>query len=137
MRPGLRIASAWLPAVLYMLAIWWLSSQRVDLPLESIPMRDKGLHFIEFGLLGGCFAHAVWITWPGRGVRGALAAAFFTAAFGLLDELHQAFVPGRSADVADLLADALGGTLAVVVFWSLRGRLAQRRGEAPSLVTPP
>jgi len=33
----------------------------------------------------------------------------------VLDEIHQAFVPGRSSDLADLVADGLGacaGTLA-------------------------
>jgi len=31
------------------------------------------------------------------------------AVFGLLDEVHQAYIPGRSASIADWFADILGG----------------------------
>ncbi len=126
----LRLTLAWLPALLYMLLIWWLSSQQVTLPLESIPWRDKGVHFAEYAVLGACFAHAVAITWPGRGFRGALSAWLFACAFGLLDELHQAFVPGRSADIVDLGADALGAVVAVSIVWALRAHFTRRASTA-------
>jgi len=127
-----RIALAWLPAALYVSLIWWLSSQQIELPIDRIPMRDKGIHFVEFGVLGACFAEAVWITWPGRGLRGAMVAWVFTTASGLLDELHQAYVPGRSADVGDLAADAVGAASAVLLFFALRWVLAAR-GKASRL----
>ena len=121
-----RLTLAWLPALLYMLLIWWLSSQQVALPIDSIPLRDKGVHLAEYAVLGACFAHAVAMTWPGRGLRGALTAWLLATGFGLLDELHQAFVPGRSADILDLAADALGAAVAVIVVWILRAHLTRR-----------
>jgi VanZ family protein len=39
-------------------------------------------------------------------------------AFGALDEVHQGFVPGRSQDAMDWVADAAGAALAVVL-WPL------------------
>jgi VanZ family protein len=33
-------------------------------------------------------------------------------AYGVTDEWHQSFVPGRSADAIDLVADAVGAGLA-------------------------
>ncbi|WP_457637792.1 VanZ family protein [Oceanithermus sp.] len=42
-----------------------------------------------------------------------LAALVLTVAYGLSDEWHQSFVPGRCPDLADLLADATGGFLAI------------------------
>lgn len=136
MRTLARLGLAWFPALAYMLAIWWLSSRNIDVPLDSFPLRDKGVHFLEYGLLGACFAHAVWLTWPDRGVRGLLAAMVYTVGFGLLDELHQAFVPGRTADLADLLADALGGASFALLFWLLRARSA-RGPVGPSPSAPP
>ncbi len=128
----LRVARAWVPAVLYLALIWWLSSQRIDLPLDRVPWRDKGVHFLEYFALGACFAHAVWITWSRRGQLGAVAAWLFTVASGLLDELHQALVPFRSADLLDLAADAAGALLAVVVVWTVRTHLEARAARRAS-----
>jgi VanZ family protein len=44
-----------------------------------------------------------------------------TAAIGLLDEWHQMFIPGRTAEINDFLADAAGallGVAACVIFHS-------------------
>ena len=45
----------------------------------------------------------------------AAAAVAITIAYGATDEVHQLFVPGRTGDVYDLMADAAGalaGTIA-------------------------
>jgi VanZ family protein len=111
-RTALRVALAWLPALAYMALIWWLSSIPIELPLPSIPWRDKLAHVIEYGLLGLLVARAVRGTWPLlQPARAVLVAALITAGWGYLDELHQAFVPGRDANAFDLLADAIGAVL--------------------------
>ncbi len=48
--------------------------------------------------------------------------AFLAVAFGVTDEVHQSFVPGRNADLMDLVADALGASLGAVVaaLWGRR-----------------
>jgi len=41
---------------------------------------------------------------------------FFTIVFyGLVDEIHQMFIPGRMADVRDLIADAIGGIVGILI----------------------
>lgn len=49
-----------------------------------------------------------------------------TILYGFSDEFHQLFVPGRSADMYDMAADAAGGSLFIVVF--LLFRLIQKKG---------
>ncbi len=44
--------------------------------------------------------------------------------YGLFDEWHQRFVPGRTFDVLDLLVDGMGGIVAAVVC-----RLAEHFGR--------
>ncbi len=111
-----RIALAWLPAILYTGFIWWLSAQPVLIEgVDRFPFQDKGVHFLEYGTLCLTICFAVYRTWPGRGIRAALAAVLITAALGLLDELHQGFVPARSADFDDLVAD-LAGALMFALF---------------------
>ena len=104
-----RALAAWLPALLYMGLIWTLSSFSFDAPIEHVPLRDKGVHFAEYGMLGFLLAHATLRTWPRHHVlRTAALAICITLLWGWLDEIHQAFVPGRSSDALDLVADAAG-----------------------------
>jgi len=74
---------------------------------------DKVLHAGAYGVLAGL---AAWALTRGalRSATGPvlLAAWLLATAYGATDEFHQYFVPGRSADVADLLADALGALAA-------------------------
>ena len=125
----LRIALAWVPAVAYTLLIWWLSSRAIDIAfLRYVPFEDKGVHFLEYAALAFFIAYAVVVTWGQRALSGALVAVLMTSAAGLLDEVHQAFVPGRQADTFDLLADALGAVLGALLYAgsSLLRRAARR-----------
>ncbi len=108
-RAGVVLA-AWSPAAVYMAAIWALSSFTLaGLPIERFPLGDKGVHFVEYGVLGLLLAHACFRTWPRHHVlRTASLAVLVTLLWGFVDEIHQAFVPGRSSDVLDLVADGLG-----------------------------
>jgi VanZ family protein len=93
---------------------------------------DKTQHALAYA---GLATLAVRATAGGR-VGGITVPALLTAwvvaaAYGVSDELHQAFVPGRSADVADAVADALGAAAAVVAAGAfgiiVRSRDAARR----------
>ena len=129
----LTIALSWLPVCAYTLLIWILSSQSVTIELiDSVPLRDKGVHFLEYGALGFFMAHALQMSWPRQRLR-FVAAGWLSLGLGLVDELHQAYVPGRSGDAADLLADALGigsSVLAYLLLSRLYGRRAARLVEA-------
>lgn len=102
----------WVPAVLYMGLIWTLSSMSLDLPsIDRVPLRDKGVHFLEYGGLGFLLAHATFRTWPRHSrLRTAALAILITVLWGVLDEMHQAFIPGRSPEALDVVADACGAT---------------------------
>jgi VanZ family protein len=126
-RPLVRVTLAWAPALAYMALIWWLSSVPITLPLPSIPWRDKLAHAIEYFVLGLLVARAVRGTWPLLATaRGLLLAALITAAWGYVDEVHQAFVPGRDANAADLLADTIGALLAALLYAAVL-RFRQRK----------
>jgi VanZ family protein len=102
----------WLPALGWAAIIFVLSSQP---KLPELPLRfegqDKLLHAGTFGVLALLCSYG--LAFP-LGRRALLAAAI-AVVYGASDELHQAFVPGRSADVLDLVADAAGGLFAVAV----------------------
>lgn len=106
------IPLAWLPAVAYMGIIWALSSMELgSLPVSRFPFGDKGVHFVEYTILGFLVAHATLRTWPRHHpVRTLLLAIFITGVWGFVDEIHQGMVPGRTSELLDLVADVSGAT---------------------------
>lgn len=93
-------------AMAYAALIFYMSSLPApDFPTDFFPLKDKGVHFLEFAVLAFLIAQAF-----GRArYKEVVAIAWcVTTLYGVSDELHQAFVPNRCADVSDACADALG-----------------------------
>jgi VanZ family protein len=111
---SLRCAWPWIPVVLYLALIFHLSSLSDPLPELTTRVWDKAIHFAEYGTLGGLllFAlHVSGVVWR----RALLLAIAGASLYGASDELHQAFVPGRSCDLQDWVADTLGGAMGVLL----------------------
>ncbi|HET8723394.1 MAG TPA: VanZ family protein [Anaeromyxobacteraceae bacterium] len=111
-----RVAVAFAPAALYAAVIFALSAQAHPLPFlpQGFFTHDKLLHLLEYAVLGALLAPALRLA--GMSPRGALlAAAILGSLYGATDELHQAFVPGRTADVLDWVADTLGAGLGALL----------------------
>ncbi|MGB8221822.1 MAG: VanZ family protein [Polyangiales bacterium] len=105
----------WKFALLYMALIFVISSFEVRVPgIQHIPLQDKGIHLVEYSVLGWLCAAASSRTWPSASAwRTAAFALFISVLWGASDELHQAFVPGRTSELPDLLADLVGGAAGV------------------------
>lgn len=99
-----------------MTLIFVISSFEVEVPgVRHIPLRDKGIHFIEFAVLGWLCAAASSRTWPSASAwRTATFAVFVSVLWGLSDEIHQALVPGRSPELGDIAADLVGSIAGAV-----------------------
>ena len=127
--PWLR---AFAPAILYMLLIWALSSFPIQLDFSRVPLRDKGVHFAEYGTLSVLLTHALHVTAPQRRAVWIWASAvLITLVWGAIDEIHQAFVPGRFSDVGDLAADGCGAAVGALLY------LLLRRARAPKAAIRP
>ena len=50
------------------------------------------------------------------------------SAYGVTDEWHQTFVPGRSSTVSDWVADTLGALVSVLAVMAIARAAARRRG---------
>ena len=106
-----------LPLVAVMTLLFVLSHQPGDtLPLPAVVNLDKLLHLLAYTTLGLCFLLALPPDWRTRLPRAAaVATVLFCLAYGLSDEFHQQFVPGRFPGADDLVADTLGGLCAVLI----------------------
>lgn len=111
-----RLISLWAPVVFYMAAIFYASSlAEVTLP----PGGDKPWHVIAYAGFGLLVARAFagGFVRP-LGIAAAAGAIGFGVAYGASDEIHQMFVPGRSAELADLVADAAGIIVGTAACWA-------------------
>lgn len=99
-----------------MAAIFFVSGMS-QAPLPS-DVSDKHAHAAAYLLMAVLAVRAVHGGLPARvTLRGAWLALAITVLYGASDEGHQWFVPGRSADLLDLLADATGGLIGLIVCW--------------------
>jgi VanZ family protein len=73
---------------------------------EVVSKLDKLVHFSLYSVLGFLAARAV-LDFP-SGVRSIVLLVAAIALFAAADEAHQHWIPGRSADPADWVADVLG-----------------------------
>lgn len=121
------------PAILYYGFIFFLSSLSVKGQV-GIPFLDKGLHLVEFALLGFLLSIGYFLS-----LRSSfrIKAAFTLASgilLGCLDELHQYFIPSRSFEVLDMVADSIGILIGLFAFYyfsrTKKGRiLVERLGK--------
>lgn len=113
-RPRLRPLLRWWSPVCLMATVSFVSGGNpVPLPFTIFSM-DKVIHLLVFGLIATSIYRVANPHWP-EGKRAFLAIGL-TALFGMADELHQSFTPGRMMDFADWMADFFGAVIAVYVY---------------------
>lgn len=107
----------WGPVVAGMAAIFAVSAQ--SQPPVPEGMSNTTGHVLAYAGLGVLIVRAVAGALPARVTRRvALVTMAIAVGYGATDELHQWFVPGRVADVGDVIADAAGALIAVAVCWA-------------------
>lgn len=107
-----NLIGLWLPVILFALVIFTASA----FPAPEFPISfwnfDKLLHLAEYALFGILLGRAIKGTqldinlWKLYWLVAAIALIY-----GISDEFHQAFVPGRTVSAWDALSDGIGGFL--------------------------
>jgi hypothetical protein len=111
-----RRFSLWGPPLIWMAAIFAVSADS-DPPAPAL-VSDKLMHLIAYALLAVVVFRAVAGGLPARVTW--LSAGFtllITGLYGLSDEIHQSYVPGRTAELNDLYADIAGAAIALIGCW--------------------
>jgi VanZ family protein len=135
-RLGKAARSRWMLVLAWMGLIFFLSS-RSKLPKPSgISSSVEAItgHFTVYAVLAVLVAFALADT--GLSTSRRLVVAFlFAVVYGVSDEFHQSFVPGRDPDPFDLMIDAIGAVTGLVVLafierWRLTQRLMSARARS-------
>lgn len=116
-----------LPALLWMALIFYWSSQP-SLPIDAHPqsaLLHRLAHVLVYAVLGPLVRLAVdALPAPAR------LAFVISLAYGVSDEVHQAFVPGRTATLRDVLLDgASAGVALALLTWAQRRTGSRGDGE--------
>ncbi|MDQ0269161.1 VanZ family protein [Cytobacillus purgationiresistens] len=141
----------WLPVVMWMALIFYLSHQPgtasselssgltdmvVGIAENIIPGADinldflehfirKNAHFFAYFLLGIFVLNALRKK-SGIKVSHAGWALFICTLYAASDEFHQYFIPGRSAEVRDVLLDSSGALTGILLFLLFKRRIRGR-----------
>ena len=125
-RGAAALLSLWGPVAAWMALLFALSDQAVVTDVAGLP--DWVTHGGGFGMLCVlvCRALAGGLLLP-LPMRSAALAVAVTFLYGVTDEIHQSFVPGRHPDPWDLLKN-LGGAVAGAIACAIpRGTRDQRK----------
>lgn len=108
----------WGPFLAALAVVYWLSS------LSNVPgsqyVWDKLLHTVGYAGLGLLALRAFHGGLKPPRLAPTLWAGAAVVLWGISDEFHQSFVPGRDSSAWDVLADAVGFVIAfaIVAAWS-------------------
>ncbi|MCD6535092.1 MAG: VanZ family protein [Deltaproteobacteria bacterium] len=112
-----------IPFLLYCLLIFWLSSQSDPGHLSPFAVPDKIAHILEYSGFGFLLMRMLTFINPEQNiVRQLIWVLSGALLYGLSDEIHQYFVPGREFSWMDLLADGAGGYLGARLWMIFKGK---------------
>jgi VanZ family protein len=100
--------------------IWVLSSQSILPVPKGILGFDKLQHMIAYLVLSG--AISLWFPPEQRErhwLRTLLLTVLISSVYGVIDEVHQYFVPGRDCNVWDWVADTIGAFLGAAAAYAI------------------
>jgi len=103
--------------------IFYLSNQPGDfVQLPQFMGVDKLLHGIAYSILAASFLYCLqpFINLSNRAAAGIIVV-LFCVLFGISDEYHQSFIPGRFVSVWDVAADGIGALLVVGLWYGREG----------------
>ena len=107
----------WLPLAAYGLLIFIQSSFPSPIHEPDVPYFDKYLHVIAYAVLGVLFFRAYRTLRLGDDTTKVVLLSILSAGlYGISDEIHQYFVPGREADAMDAAVNFVGAACGVFCY---------------------
>ena len=120
-----------LATIAYCAVLFWLSSMpEPPQPSVDFPGKDKIAHFVLYAGLAAIVAIGMKRSkQPGCGYALWWAPILFATMYGVTDEIHQIFVPKRSFDLLDIIADSAGAVVAATSLYLGVWRFPFRRAS--------
>ena len=104
------------------MAVIFVFSAQPHLPKHPNSLADaalkKAAHLAEYAVLALLTSRAIRAAHPS--VSSFVGAFLLSVGFAVTDELHQAFVPGRTSAAGDVLIDAAAAAATLLLVWAHR-----------------
>jgi VanZ family protein len=104
------------PAALYYAFIFYLSSRSYDIKIDILFL-DKVIHLVEFAFLGLLLSLGYFMSLKSSLTVKALLTICSGILLGGLDEFHQYFIPRRSIELLDVISDAIGILIGLLLYY--------------------
>ncbi len=119
----------------------WLAAQALNMTGHEVDVSPVG-HFCEYRVLGAALTNALRFHLRPEGAAGAALVAkpidalskwapaiacALSSVYGVTDEFHQIFTPGRSCDPADWAVDTIAAAIGAIVCYLILKAMRKRR----------
>lgn len=108
---------------LALMALLWRASAQQPTQMISGLLRTvvyNSMHVVAYAALASAWIAVLWQDGNGGHAaaprRGGWIAVALSGLYGVIDEIHQSFVPGRVPSFGDVLADLSGAVLATMLW---------------------
>jgi VanZ family protein len=118
----------WLPPITWSLIIFLFSAHSVP-SASRIYWGDfiikKTAHLLEYGILAILWFRGLKESGLTKG-KAAILAVIFSILYGITDEFHQSYTPGREPRIRDVFFDTIGASLAIYYIWNILPKAPKR-----------
>lgn len=114
-----------LPLLVASAGIFYFSSlPQPPFVLTSFQWQDKVLHLAAYFAYGITIALAIHVHQSISSKKKMTLIGFIGFLYALSDEFHQSFVPGRTSELGDIIADWIGVISAIMLYRLIIKRIA-------------
>lgn len=114
-----KIFNYWFPPIVWALIIFTFSSFSTP-STSAIYWQDfvvkKLAHMVEYGIFAFLLYRALR-AYEVNKTRAVILSILIAGVYGLTDEFHQSFTPGREPRIRDVAFDTIGASLSMLLIW--------------------
>jgi VanZ family protein len=120
----------WLPVIVWASVVFSFSASSFPAsPVTAIHWNDfilkKLAHIIEYAILAILMYRALKESGMEKKNAG-YSAIILCFLYGLSDEFHQSFTPGREPTLRDVIIDTIGGSAGIWITWKLLPKVPEK-----------
>ncbi len=109
-----------IPLLVWMGVIYYLSSVPGTSIKTTVP--DYLVHMVEYGILA-ILMYRITVFVCGLSIKSNIITVILAGFYGVIDEVHQLFVPGRTSTLRDIVFDIIGAVLSLLFLWFIVPKL--------------
>jgi VanZ family protein len=111
-----KVILVYVPLAVYWIALF-VGTSMPSMNVPSFTLNDKLVHFTAFFILAFLLSLSILYQNKYQILKNfyIVSAFIISSLYGLIDEFHQIFIPGRSSDILDWTADSAGALAGVLI----------------------